>query len=341
MAKRIGNFIEYTSKKNLDNLPNMPDYIKKHTVLQETNTGNTSKKRKYDDDNEFNLQDLEDALEKNDSNNDYENEIFENNVYSTTQIKNKHKITESSVTDAQFINENIFEESSTNADINEVSLPSTSCRNRSLFQFITGLIIHNDQAVDHNNSMYNDVPINSLNINQYAVQYSLDYKQVVAYEIMCLSFIKFCLERSRDRTLSNNNNSISQIQSIFETPSTSDYNETIKFLKKHGAEEQLIMFLTGAAGSGKSQVINAVRSFCHHFCRLTCLPFDEFSLFITATIGSAASQVQGTTTDSAVSLMKESQLTEAEKEKFLNCYMLLIDEISYFDRKKLKSWINI
>ena len=62
----------------------------------------------------------------------------------------------------------------------------------------------------------------------------------------------------------------------------------------------------------------------------------SFSLFITATIGSAASHIQGVTTDSAAGLMKDSQLSEAEKEKFLYCYMFLIDEISYFDRRKIE-----
>ena len=77
----------------------------------------------------------------------------------------------------------------------------------------------------------------------------------------------------------------------------------MKFLKKHGAEEQLVMFLTGVAGSGKNQIINAVRSFCHHFYRLTCLLFDKFSSFITTTIGSVASDIGDATTDSAVSLI--------------------------------------
>ena len=293
-------------------------------------------KRKHVDDNEFNLEDLENILDKNDTNNDYENETFDNDVYTTTQIRDKYKIPESSVTDAQLINGNIFEKSIRSEDTSEGSFQPNSCRNKSLFQFITGLVIQNDQHIYHNNSMINDVPIHSLNLNQYAVQFTLDYKQVVAYEIMCLSFVRFCLERSRDKTLATNNNCFSQVQSIFETTSTSDYNKTLNFLKENGAEEQLVMFLTGAAGSGKSQVINSVRSFCHHFCRLTCLPFDEFSLFITATIGSAASGIGGTTTDSAVCLMKKTQLTEAEKEKFLNCYMLLIDEISYFDRNKIE-----
>ena len=81
----------------------------------------------------------------------------------------------------------------------------------------------------------------------------------------------------------------------------------MKFLKKHDAEEQLVIFLTSAARSDKSQVINSVRSFCHHFCCLICLPFDEFSFYITATIGSAASQVKGTTADSVVHLMKDTQ----------------------------------
>ena len=106
-------------------------------------------KRKHVDDNEFNLEDLENILDKNDTNNDYENETFDNDVYTTTQITNKHKIPESSVTDAQLINGNIFEKSIRSEDTREVSLSPTSCRNKSLFQFITSLITRNDQDIDH------------------------------------------------------------------------------------------------------------------------------------------------------------------------------------------------
>ena len=59
--------------------------------------------------------------------------------------------------------------------------------------------------------MYNDVPVYSLNLNQYVVQFTLDYNLVVAYEKMCPSYVKFCLETSREKTLANNNNYISQI----------------------------------------------------------------------------------------------------------------------------------
>ena len=76
--------------------------------------------------------------------------------------------------------------------------------------------------------------------------------------------------------------------------------------------------MTGAAGSGKSQVIIAVRSFFHHFCRLTCSPFDETSLYITATIGSVASLIKGTTADSADHLKIYSQVTEDRKDIFSN-----------------------
>ena len=109
------------------------------------------------------------------------------------------------------INGNIFEKNRRSEDTSEVSPPPTSYRNKSLFQFITGLIIHNDQDIDHNNSMYNDVPVYSLNLNQYVVQFTLDYNLVVAYEKMCPSYVKFCLETSREKTLANNNNCISQI----------------------------------------------------------------------------------------------------------------------------------
>ena len=40
----------------------------------------------------------------------------------------------------------------------------------------------------------------------------------------------------------------------------------VKDLKAMGGREQLIMFLTGAAGCGKSTTMEAAQFFCHKFC---------------------------------------------------------------------------
>ena len=48
---------------------------------------------------------------------------------------------------------------------------------------------------------------------------------------------------------------MSHIRTIFDKTNISEYTKTIEFLVEYGANDELFMFLTGAAGSGKSRVI--------------------------------------------------------------------------------------
>ena len=56
---------------------------------------------------------------------------------------------------------------------------------------------------------------------------------------------------------------------------TLDYEETVNLLTRHGAHNNLFMFLSEAGGSGKSHVIRAARKFCSEFCRQSGLPFEK------------------------------------------------------------------
>ena len=62
-----------------------------------------------------------------------------------------------------------------------------------------------------------------------------------------------------------------------------------KHLDNNGAKDQLVMFLSGKAGSGKSHVIESVRIFLKVFCDNCDIPFNDDIIKITACTGSAAS----------------------------------------------------
>jgi type II secretory pathway predicted ATPase ExeA len=46
---------------------------------------------------------------------------------------------------------------------------------------------------------------------------------------------------------------------------TADIEDTVKMLKARGGREQMLMFLTGPAGSGKSTVVMVAQQFCYDF----------------------------------------------------------------------------
>jgi hypothetical protein len=48
--------------------------------------------------------------------------------------------------------------------------------------------------------------------------------------------------------------------------SSNETTDIVKRLKARGAKEQLLIFLTGPAGSGKSTAMRVAEQFCYEFC---------------------------------------------------------------------------
>ena len=67
-----------------------------------------------------------------------------------------------------------------------------------------------------------------------------------------------------------------------------DMDLLIEQLKVHGAQEQLLMFLTGPAGAGKSTAMKVATRFCFEFCFSLGVIWNEWTIFFTAYTGSAA-----------------------------------------------------
>ena len=106
-------------------------------------------------------------------------------------------------------------------------------------------------------------------------------------------------------------------------------------LKKRGAEEQLIMFLSGPAGAGKSHVINSCQEACKQFCDYVEISFDNDIFKITACTGSAAAQLSsGMTIHKAAKLDPKSKVTHSSPE-WINKNTLFIDEVSFMSEALL------
>ena len=92
----------------------------------------------------------------------------------------------------------------------------------------------------------------------------LDMKQTAAYEIMCCSYILKSIEK---HNLFQDEMEL-KIQNMFGDNLGNQIitkNTLHDHLKKRGGKSDLIMFLSGNAGAGKSLAIMAVRNFCNFF----------------------------------------------------------------------------
>ena len=99
-------------------------------------------------------------------------------------------------------------------------------------------------------------------------------------------------------------------------------------LKELGAKQQLIMFMTGAGGAGKSNVITALIEYCKEFCANLGVLFDNQTIVITALTGVAATSIMGQTTSTGLGMTK-TIYDNAFIKSFEGTRMILIDEISF------------
>jgi hypothetical protein len=99
-------------------------------------------------------------------------------------------------------------------------------------------------------------------------------------------------------------------------------------LESLGAKQQLIMFMTGAGGAGKSNVITALIEYCKEFCANLGVLFDNQTIVITALTGVAATSIMGQTTSTGLGMTRTVTDNKFIKS-FKDTRMILIDEVSF------------
>ena len=116
----------------------------------------------------------------------------------------------------------------------------------------------------------------------------------------------------------------------------------IELLRSRGAREQLLMFATGFAGSGKSTAIKIAQQFCFEFCRAANIMWNEDTFLFTAYTGSAAAAFGGCTTAKITHYLKAS-ITDETRLALPQVRILIIDEISFMmvdDLRKLEKTLR-
>ena len=160
----------------------------------------------------------------------------------------------------------------------------------------------------------------------------LDEKQYIAYEMIACTFLLGLVKDGRDA----HTNLGAYLQQNLGGPPTTDIHDIVKRLKARGGQEQMIMFLTGPAGSGKSSALMVAQQFCFEFCLSVGVMWSDKTFLFTAYTGSAASLFGGVTISKAAFINQNSALSLDDINEWQDVRILIIDEISFMGDSVLK-----
>jgi hypothetical protein len=159
-------------------------------------------------------------------------------------------------------------------------------------------------------------------IIDWAVKAKLDREQRRCFEIILGTFILTFYGKPEA-----NEQLISGDRHYFVTERTRL--QTLTEVRKRGSE-QLILFLHGPGGSGKTTVIDLILKYAEEFCSyLENFRYSPRTILVTAMTGVAATLLMGETTHRAVYLNQRKPIEAYQIEDWIETRLLIIDEISF------------
>lgn len=159
----------------------------------------------------------------------------------------------------------------------------------------------------------------------------LDEKQYIAYEAICATFLlNLVTDGGDDTTLLGN-----YLSDTIPDATSDEIKDVIEELKARGGNAQLIMFLSGPAGAGKTKAVKTAEKFCYHFCKAVGSLWHDTTFLFTAYTGSAASDSDGVTICKIGYINKGGDLTLEDKLKWKHVKILIVDEISFMQDNEL------
>jgi len=164
----------------------------------------------------------------------------------------------------------------------------------------------------------------------------LDDKQYAAYQIVCCTFLLQLVNEGYSTATKLGRVLHGATLQPMSEEGTKTKCDLIKDLKARGAKEQLVMFLSGGAGCGKSTTLQLAQQFAHKFCMSIAVAFNDYTFYFTATTGSAAALFNGTTIHSAAHLNKKRLTDDMRAIWREDVRILIIDEISFFKTSDVK-----
>ncbi len=126
----------------------------------------------------------------------------------------------------------------------------------------------------------------------------LDEKQYIAYEMIACTFLLGLVKDGHD----SNTTLFTSLQKTMGGESSKEIADIVRKLEARGGQEQLLLFLTVPAGSGKSTAMRVAEQFCYEFCLAVGVMWSDTTFLFTAYTGSAASLIGGVTISKAAYL---------------------------------------
>jgi hypothetical protein len=170
-------------------------------------------------------------------------------------------------------------------------------------------------------------------ISKWGQEKEFDIDQQKAFEVIVASFI---LTFHQD--IENSCSDSTDVHGLLERANSSSLRRTRLDLEKlcH-KKKQLLLFLDGPGGSGKSTIIKEVLRYGSEFCKNIQYPFNEMTILVTATSGVAATLINGETIHRACHLNRKKPLTEEQCDAFKQVRLIVVDEISMASENLLVS----
>ncbi len=107
-------------------------------------------------------------------------------------------------------------------------------------------------------------------------------------------------------------------------------------LEARGGQEQLLLFLTGPAGSGKSTAMRVAEKFCYEFCLAVGVMWSDTTFLCSAYTGSTASLIGGVTNSKATYLNLQRQIYEDDINEWKDVRILVNNEVSFMSNSIFK-----
>ncbi len=164
----------------------------------------------------------------------------------------------------------------------------------------------------------------------------LDEKQYIAYEMIACTFLLGLVKDGLD----SNTTLFACLQQIEGGQSSNGTTDIVNRLKARDAKEQLLMFLTGPAGLGKSTAMMVAEQFCYEFCVAICVMWCERTFLFIAYTGSAASLIGGISISKAAYIYQQKQLNVDDINKWKDVKKFMIDEDSFMSNRILMTLNN-
>jgi hypothetical protein len=143
----------------------------------------------------------------------------------------------------------------------------------------------------------------------------LDEKQYIAYEMIACTFLLGLVHDGNDP----NTTLYSCLGQIMGGTATLKINDIVRRLEARAGQNQLTMFLTGPAGSGKSTAVKVAQQFCYEFCLAVGVMWSDRTFLFTTYTGAAASLLGGVTISKAAFLNQQKALSLNDKNTWARC----------------------